>query len=160
SASVTAWRREDRPFRETALAAAAAIFPAARARSTLRPPPCRAATPTPTRPAPSPPSPPRSLRRWTPNPSPSARTPPASAAPTPSVETLLHAYLPYRYVDHTHADAVLALADQPDAERICRETFGAGLVWVPYVMPGFALAKRTADAHDAAVKEGRTPTVI
>jgi rhamnose utilization protein RhaD (predicted bifunctional aldolase and dehydrogenase)/NAD(P)-dependent dehydrogenase (short-subunit alcohol dehydrogenase family) len=83
-----------------------------------------------------------------------------SAAPTPSVETLLHAYLPYRYVDHTHADAVLALADQPDAERICRETFGAGLVWVPYVMPGFALAKRTADAHDAAVKEGRTPTVI
>jgi rhamnose utilization protein RhaD (predicted bifunctional aldolase and dehydrogenase)/NAD(P)-dependent dehydrogenase (short-subunit alcohol dehydrogenase family) len=83
-----------------------------------------------------------------------------AAAPTPSVETLLHAYLPHRFVDHTHADAVLALADQPDGERVCRETYGEGLVWVPYVMPGFALAKRTADAFDRAVREGRTPSVI
>jgi rhamnose utilization protein RhaD (predicted bifunctional aldolase and dehydrogenase)/NAD(P)-dependent dehydrogenase (short-subunit alcohol dehydrogenase family) len=83
-----------------------------------------------------------------------------SSSPTPSVETLLHAYLPHRFVDHTHADAVLALADQPDAERVCRSVYGAGLVWVPYVMPGFALAKRTADAYDACVAEGREPSVI
>ncbi len=81
-------------------------------------------------------------------------------APTPSVETLLHAFLPHRYIDHSHADAILALADQPDGERVCREVFGAQLVWVPYVMPGFLLAKRTAEAYEAAVAAGHTPTVI
>jgi rhamnose utilization protein RhaD (predicted bifunctional aldolase and dehydrogenase)/NAD(P)-dependent dehydrogenase (short-subunit alcohol dehydrogenase family) len=75
------------------------------------------------------------------------------SAPTPSVETLLHAFLLAKFVDHTHADAVLALADQKDGERICREVFGAGLVWVPYVMPGFLLAPKTADAFDAAPKD-------
>jgi rhamnose utilization protein RhaD (predicted bifunctional aldolase and dehydrogenase)/NAD(P)-dependent dehydrogenase (short-subunit alcohol dehydrogenase family) len=83
-----------------------------------------------------------------------------ASAPTPSVETLLHAFLPHRFIDHTHADAILALADQPDGERVCREVFGASLVWVPYVMPGFTLAKRTAEAFEAAVAEGRAPTVI
>ncbi len=78
-----------------------------------------------------------------------------ASAPTPSVETLLHAYLPARFVDHTHADAVLAVADQPDAERICREIYGEGLVWVPYVMPGFALAKRCGDAFDKAGARAR-----
>ncbi len=72
------------------------------------------------------------------------------SAPTPSVETLLHAFLPAKFIDHTHADAVLALADQPDGERLCREVFGAGLVWVPYVMPGFLLAPHTAGAFEAA----------
>jgi rhamnose utilization protein RhaD (predicted bifunctional aldolase and dehydrogenase)/NAD(P)-dependent dehydrogenase (short-subunit alcohol dehydrogenase family) len=81
-------------------------------------------------------------------------------APTPSVETLLHAYLPARFIDHTHADAILALADQPDGEKICKKLWGDALVWVPYVMPGFELAKRTADAWDAAVREGKQPTVI
>lgn len=75
------------------------------------------------------------------------------SAPTPSVETLLHAFLPAKFVDHTHADAVLALADQPDGERICRQVYGAGLVWVPYVMPGFFLAPRVADAFEAAAKD-------
>jgi rhamnose utilization protein RhaD (predicted bifunctional aldolase and dehydrogenase)/NAD(P)-dependent dehydrogenase (short-subunit alcohol dehydrogenase family) len=65
-----------------------------------------------------------------------------ASAPTPSVETLLHAFLPARFVDHTHADAILALADQPDGKRIFSALFGKGLVWIPYVMPGFALAKR------------------
>ncbi len=72
------------------------------------------------------------------------------SSPTPSVETLLHAFLPAKFIDHTHADAVLALADQKDGERICREVFGTGLVWVPYVMPGFHLAPRTASAFEAA----------
>ncbi len=78
------------------------------------------------------------------------------SAPTPSVETLLHAFLPAKFIDHTHADAVLALADQKDGERICREVFGAGLVWVPYVMPGFLLAPRVASAFEAA----KAPSVI
>jgi rhamnulose-1-phosphate aldolase/alcohol dehydrogenase len=83
-----------------------------------------------------------------------------AAAPTPSVETLLHAFLPPRFIDHTHADAILAIADQPDGEAVCRRIFGPGLVWVPYVMPGFALAQRCADAFDAHVRRGGTPDVI
>ena len=80
-----------------------------------------------------------------------------ASAPTPSVETLLHAFLPHRFIDHTHADAILALADQPDGERICRDVFGAALVWVPYVMPGFALAKRTARGVRSGRRRGALP---
>jgi rhamnose utilization protein RhaD (predicted bifunctional aldolase and dehydrogenase)/NAD(P)-dependent dehydrogenase (short-subunit alcohol dehydrogenase family) len=83
-----------------------------------------------------------------------------ASAPTPSVETLLHAALPARFIDHTHADAILAVADQPDAARICREIFGAALLFVPYVMPGFGLAKACKTAWDAAVAAGRSPTVM
>lgn len=64
-----------------------------------------------------------------------------ASAPNPSVETLLHAFLPHKFIDHSHADAILALADQPDAAAVCREVFGTTLAVVPYVMPGFALAK-------------------
>lgn len=71
-----------------------------------------------------------------------------SSAPNPSVEALLHAYLPQKYVDHTHATAMLALADLPEVEAITRELFGDKITLVPYVMPGFELAKRAADAFD------------
>jgi rhamnose utilization protein RhaD (predicted bifunctional aldolase and dehydrogenase)/NAD(P)-dependent dehydrogenase (short-subunit alcohol dehydrogenase family) len=70
------------------------------------------------------------------------------ASPNPSVETLLHAFLPHAFVDHTHAAAVLSLTDQPDPEALCREVFGARMGYVPYVMPGFALAKAAADVFD------------
>ncbi len=73
-----------------------------------------------------------------------------ASAPNPSVETLLHAFLPHKFVDHTHANAVLALTDQPDGAKICREVFGARAALVPYVMPGFALAKACADAYERA----------
>ena len=59
------------------------------------------------------------------------------AAPNPSVEALLHAFLPHKFVDHTHSTAVLALTDQPDGEALCREVFGNKVGYVPYVMPGF-----------------------
>ncbi|HYK80591.1 MAG TPA: bifunctional aldolase/short-chain dehydrogenase [Micropepsaceae bacterium] len=72
-----------------------------------------------------------------------------SAAPNPSVETLLHAFLPHKFVDHTHSTAVLALTDQPDGEQIARETFGSRMAYVPYTIPGFALAKSVADIYDA-----------
>ncbi|HTY93266.1 MAG TPA: bifunctional aldolase/short-chain dehydrogenase [Steroidobacteraceae bacterium] len=63
-----------------------------------------------------------------------------SAAPTPSVETLLHAWTPHTVIDHTHANAVLALVDQPDGERRARDLFGEHLAICEYVMPGFRLA--------------------
>ena len=71
------------------------------------------------------------------------------AAPNPSVETLLHAFLPHRFVDHTHANAILSLVDQPDGEAICAELYDGRMSVVPYVMPGFALAKMAADVYDA-----------
>src|ERR1700754_739782 len=71
------------------------------------------------------------------------------AAPNPSVEALLHAFIPHKFVDHTHSTAVLALTDQPDGEAMCREVFGARVGYVPYVMPGFGLAKAAAQAFDA-----------
>jgi rhamnose utilization protein RhaD (predicted bifunctional aldolase and dehydrogenase)/NAD(P)-dependent dehydrogenase (short-subunit alcohol dehydrogenase family) len=70
------------------------------------------------------------------------------AAPNPSVETLLHAFIPDKFVDHTHSTAVLSLADQPEAEAIFAEIFGDRVVCVPYVMPGFDLARAAGDARD------------
>jgi rhamnose utilization protein RhaD (predicted bifunctional aldolase and dehydrogenase)/NAD(P)-dependent dehydrogenase (short-subunit alcohol dehydrogenase family) len=72
------------------------------------------------------------------------------AAPNPSVEALLHAFLPHTFVDHTHSTALLALADQSDAAQVCRQVFGERVALVPYVMPGFALAKACAAAWEAA----------
>jgi len=68
-----------------------------------------------------------------------------SKAPNPSVETLLHAFLPHKFVDHTHSTAVLALTDQPDGAKVCREVYGDRVALVPYIMPGFALAKSCAE---------------
>ena len=75
-----------------------------------------------------------------------------SAAPNPSVETLLHAFLPQKFVDHTHSTSVLALCDQPEGEALCREVYGARLALVPYIMPGFALAKKAAEIYEADPK--------
>ncbi len=63
-----------------------------------------------------------------------------AGAPAPSIETILHGLLPARYVDHTHADAVLSVTNAPDGEKRIREIFGDRVVVVPYVMPGFDLA--------------------
>ena len=71
------------------------------------------------------------------------------AAPNPSVETLLHAFLPHKYVDHTHASAVLSLADQPNAEELLREVYGRRAGIVPYVMSGLPLARAAAEIFDA-----------
>ncbi|HEY4942788.1 MAG TPA: bifunctional aldolase/short-chain dehydrogenase [Rhizomicrobium sp.] len=71
-----------------------------------------------------------------------------STAPNPSVETLLHAFLPHKFIDHTHSTAVLALTDQPDGEAVVREVYGDKVAYVPYTIPGFALAKSVADVFD------------
>ena len=72
-----------------------------------------------------------------------------AAAPNPSVETLLHAFLPHKFVDHTHAIAVLSLTDQPNGEALCRDLYGDRVGYVPYIMPGFALAKKAAEVFEA-----------
>ncbi len=74
------------------------------------------------------------------------------SSPTPSVETLLHAFLPHKFICHTHADAVLALVDQEDSERLCLEVFGPELGVLPYIKAGFSLAKETARCFDADPK--------
>src|SRR5271169_854030 len=70
-------------------------------------------------------------------------------APNPSIETLLHAFLPHKYVDHTHSTAVLSLADQPDAAERCGDLYGRRMGLVPYIMPGFLLAKKAAEVFEA-----------
>ena len=72
-----------------------------------------------------------------------------SASPTPSVETLLHAFIPQKFIDHTHANAVLALCDQPDGIARCREVYGSRVPVVPYLMPGFGLAQLAKKVFDA-----------
>jgi rhamnose utilization protein RhaD (predicted bifunctional aldolase and dehydrogenase)/NAD(P)-dependent dehydrogenase (short-subunit alcohol dehydrogenase family) len=72
-----------------------------------------------------------------------------AGAPGPSVEAILHAILPHRYVDHTHADAVLAVTNTKDGAARVREIFGDEVVVIPYVMPGFDLARLCARRLEA-----------
>src|SRR5256884_6714125 len=71
-----------------------------------------------------------------------------ASAPNPSVETLLHAFLPHAFIDHTHADAILALTNQPDGADLVHKALGDRVVVVPYVMPGFRLAKLAAEMFE------------
>jgi rhamnose utilization protein RhaD (predicted bifunctional aldolase and dehydrogenase) len=71
-----------------------------------------------------------------------------STSPNPSVETLLHAFLPHKFIDHVHSTAVLALTDQPDNKALVQEVYGDRVAYVPYTIPGFALAKSVADVFD------------
>ena len=70
-------------------------------------------------------------------------------AGTPSIEALVHAWIPARYVDHTHADAILALTNQVGGEALVREALGKEVIVLPYVKAGFALAKASAAAFEA-----------
>jgi rhamnose utilization protein RhaD (predicted bifunctional aldolase and dehydrogenase)/NAD(P)-dependent dehydrogenase (short-subunit alcohol dehydrogenase family) len=70
------------------------------------------------------------------------------AAATPSVEIMLHAFLPHKFIDHSHATAVLSVIDQPDGDKKCGEVFAGRLGYVPYVMPGFGLAKKAIEVFE------------
>ncbi len=61
--------------------------------------------------------------------------------PRQSIETLLHAFIPAKHVDHTHPDAVISLACAPDAEKAARDVYGDRMAFVPYIRPGFTLSK-------------------
>mgnify|MGYP002621051178 CR=1 FL=1 len=67
-----------------------------------------------------------------------------AAAPTPSVEAILHATLPYKYVDHTHADAVVTVTNTPNGLDKIKRIYGDKVVIIPYIMPGFDLARLCA----------------
>jgi rhamnose utilization protein RhaD (predicted bifunctional aldolase and dehydrogenase)/NAD(P)-dependent dehydrogenase (short-subunit alcohol dehydrogenase family) len=71
-------------------------------------------------------------------------------APNPSVEVMLHAFLPHKFIDHTHATAVLSVVDQPRGEQICAEVFGDRMAFVPYLLPGFGLAKKAIEVFKRA----------
>jgi ribulose-5-phosphate 4-epimerase/fuculose-1-phosphate aldolase len=77
-------------------------------------------------------------------------------APRPSIETILHAVLPFKWVEHTHADAVLAVANTDHGERHIREAFGDTVVIVPYRHSGFELAKA---CHDVFRREATAKTI-
>jgi rhamnose utilization protein RhaD (predicted bifunctional aldolase and dehydrogenase)/NAD(P)-dependent dehydrogenase (short-subunit alcohol dehydrogenase family) len=83
-----------------------------------------------------------------------------AGAPAPSVETILHAILPFKYVDHTHADAALAVTNTADGERHVREIYGDEVVVIPYVMPGFDLARLCARKFAAESHAGTIGMVL
>jgi rhamnose utilization protein RhaD (predicted bifunctional aldolase and dehydrogenase)/NAD(P)-dependent dehydrogenase (short-subunit alcohol dehydrogenase family) len=83
-----------------------------------------------------------------------------AGAPAPSVETILHAILPYKYVDHTHADAALAVTNTADGEKHVREIYGDDVVVIPYVMPGFDLARLCAERFAAEAHPGTVGMIL
>jgi rhamnulose-1-phosphate aldolase/alcohol dehydrogenase len=72
--------------------------------------------------------------------------------PRPSIETLLHAFVPAPHVDHTHPDAIIALASPPDGQALVEQVFGDEAVWLPYERPGFAMSRTIAELLDAHPK--------
>ena len=76
-----------------------------------------------------------------------------ASAPTGSVEAILHAALPFKYVDHTHADAIVTITNTADGESRIRELYGDEVVVIPYVMPGFDLARLVAERFAADASE-------
>jgi rhamnulose-1-phosphate aldolase/alcohol dehydrogenase len=69
--------------------------------------------------------------------------------PRPSIETLLHAFVPATHVDHTHPDAIIALTSSPDGRRLAEEEFGDEIVWLDYQRPGFDMSRRIAELLEA-----------
>jgi rhamnulose-1-phosphate aldolase/alcohol dehydrogenase len=69
--------------------------------------------------------------------------------PRPSIETLLHAFVPAAHVDHSHPDAIIALTSSPDGRHLAAEAFGDEAVWLDYERPGFAMSRRIADLLEA-----------
>ncbi len=82
-----------------------------------------------------------------------------ASAPSPSVETILHAVLPYKYVDHTHADAVVTITNSHNGLARIREIYVEDMVIIPYVMPGFDLARLCAE-HFASEATEKTVGMI
>ncbi len=69
-------------------------------------------------------------------------------SPNPSVETFLHAFLPFKFVDHTHSDAIMDVTNRPNGKDLCKQIFGTKVSIVPYVMPGFSLAQKINEVYN------------
>ena len=83
-----------------------------------------------------------------------------AGAPSPSVETILHAILPHKYVDHTHADAVLSVSNAPQGDKRIREIYGERVVVIPYIMAGFDLATYCAREFPRQAGQGTVGMVL
>jgi rhamnose utilization protein RhaD (predicted bifunctional aldolase and dehydrogenase)/NAD(P)-dependent dehydrogenase (short-subunit alcohol dehydrogenase family) len=83
-----------------------------------------------------------------------------AGAPAPSIETILHAILPHKYVDHTHADAVLSVSNSPDGEKRIRDIYGNKAVVIPYIMAGFDLAAYCAREFPKQATKGTVGMVL
>jgi rhamnose utilization protein RhaD (predicted bifunctional aldolase and dehydrogenase)/NAD(P)-dependent dehydrogenase (short-subunit alcohol dehydrogenase family) len=70
-------------------------------------------------------------------------------AAAPSIETLVHAFIPKKYIDHTHADVILALTNQTDGDKLVKEVLGSSVLILDYISPGFKLAKAAAAAFES-----------
>ena len=68
-------------------------------------------------------------------------------SPNPSVETFLHAFLPFKFVDHTHSDAIMNITNRSNGKELCKKIFGSKVSIVPYVMPGFGLAQKINEVY-------------
>jgi rhamnose utilization protein RhaD (predicted bifunctional aldolase and dehydrogenase)/NAD(P)-dependent dehydrogenase (short-subunit alcohol dehydrogenase family) len=83
-----------------------------------------------------------------------------ASAPAPSVEAILHALIPHRFVDHTHADAIIALTNNLNGREHVQNVFGDEVVVIPYVMPGFRLAKLCAEEFPRQYREGMQGMIL
>ncbi len=77
-----------------------------------------------------------------------------ASAPTPSVEAILHAIIPYKFVDHTHADSFIAISNSINGDKIIKKIYGNKVLIIPYVMPGFELAKICVKFLESGIKDG------
>ncbi len=69
-------------------------------------------------------------------------------SPNPSVETFLHAFLPFKFVDHTHSDAIMNVTNRPNSIAFCKKIFGKKVSLIPYVMPGYGLAQKIKEVYN------------
>ncbi|MEQ8755754.1 MAG: bifunctional aldolase/short-chain dehydrogenase [Coleofasciculus sp. G1-WW12-02] len=83
-----------------------------------------------------------------------------ATAPSPSVETILHAILPHKYVDHTHADAIVTITNTPNGLQRIKEIYGDKVVIIPYIMPGFDLARLCGEKFPVEADENTIGMVL
>lgn len=83
-----------------------------------------------------------------------------ASAPTPSVEAILHAIIPFKYVDHTHADAIVTVTNTAEGEQRIKDIFGNRVVIIPYIMPGFDLARLCAEKYAAEAHSGTVGMIL
>ncbi len=81
-------------------------------------------------------------------------------APAPSVEAILHAILPYKYVDHTHADAIVTITNTPSGFDKIQHIYGNSVVIIPYIMPGFDLARLCAETFQRETSAGTVGMIL
>ena len=83
-----------------------------------------------------------------------------ASSPTGSVEAILHAALPFKFVDHTHADAIVTLCNTPSGQQRIKDLYGDDVLIIPYVMPGFDLARLVAEIYQQQATQNTIGMVL